>query len=99
MHKKTYIWDHEAKQVVEKAEYVRRFSGMAMGDISEFVTMDGAHISSRSHLRAYQKETGFEQIGNDTVNPLDEHGRVTRVVEELPSATADVVEAMKKHGW
>ena len=99
MAKRTYIWCPETRKLVEKSEYIRRFSGMAMGDISEFVTMDGAHISSRSHLREYQRRTGFEQIGNETVNPLDEQGRVTRQVQELPPATADVVEAMKKHGW
>ena len=99
MVRRTYIWDHEAGKAVEKHEYVRRHAGMAMGDISEFVTMDGAHISSRSHLREYQRRTGFEQIGNETVNPLDEQGRHTRVIQELPPATADVVEAMKKHGW
>ena len=99
MPRKTFIWDPETRKLVEKSEYVPRQRGLAMGDISEFVTMDGAHITSRSHLRDYQRRTGLEQIGNETVNPLDEKGRHTRVIQELPPATADVVEAMKKHGW
>lgn len=85
--------------MVEKSEYVRRFTGMAMGDISEFVTTDGVQITSRSHLRDYQRATGFEQIGNDTVNGLDESGKYRRKVQELPPARHDVIEAMKKHGW
>ena len=99
MSRKTYIWCPEARKLVEKGEYVPPRGGIALRDISEFVTMDGAHISSRSHLREYQRRTGFEQIGNDTVNPLDDRGRVTRKVQEMPPVRNDVIEAMKKHGW
>lgn len=34
-------------------------------DIAEFKTQDGAVISSRSHLRAYEEKNGIKQIGND----------------------------------
>ena len=38
-----------------------------LSDIAEFVTQDGTPITSRSHLRAYERRHGVRQVGNDWV--------------------------------
>ena len=96
MSRKTYIWDPESRKLVEKSEYVRP-QGLAMPDISEFVTTDGVAISSRSELRDYQKRTGLEQIGNDTVNGLDERGQYRTKPKPMPDIEPVIREAWQRH--
>ena len=69
-----------------------------MPDIGAFQTTDGVGISSRKHLRDYERATGLEQIGNDTTCGRNDDGSlVGRIVDEMPSARATVEEAMRRH--
>lgn len=68
-----------------------------MPDISEFVTLDGIAISSRSQLREYQRRTGMEQIGNDTVNGLDERGQHRTKPKPMPDIEPVIRAAWQKH--
>ena len=43
--------------------------GLYMPDISEFRTIDGVTISSRKHLRDYERAHNCRQIGNDIPPP------------------------------
>jgi hypothetical protein len=96
--RKTYVFDHATGKVVPKGARRAASGGFAMPDINEFQTVDGVAIGSRSALRAYQRETGLEQIGNDTVAGRNADGSLRgRLVEELPSARYDVEEAMRRH--
>lgn len=40
-----------------------------MADIAEFRTIDGHTISSRKHLRDYERAYGVKQVGNDVPPP------------------------------
>lgn len=92
----TYVYDKETGKVVPRGAVTQRHLGV-LPDIKDFQTTDGVHIHGRSGLREYQRATGLEQIGTDTVNGLDEHGKVRRIIEEMPSARHDVIEAFKRH--
>ena len=58
-------WSGVKRSVTGNKE--QKVSGhMVMGDIVEFVSpIDGTVISSRSQLRAYEREKGVKQCGND----------------------------------
>ena len=59
-------WSKHNKPV--KADSRARGSRLkgVLGDIEEFVSpLDGTVISSRSQLRAYEREKGVKQCGND----------------------------------
>lgn len=95
--RRTFIWAGPGK-MVEKIEATLRRTQGVMPDIQPFQTVDGAAIGSRSDLRAYEKRTGLEQVGNDLVNGgRAGRDKVTRVVQEMPSARATVEEAMRRH--
>lgn len=94
--RKTYVWDKATRKLVPKG--ARRIPHMGvLPDIKDFQTTDGVNINGRAGLKEYEKRTGMEQIGNDSVNGLDEHGRLRRIIQEMPSARHDVIEAMKRH--
>lgn len=97
MPRTTYIWNKETRKMVEKSEYVRQQRGLAMPDISEFVTTDGVPISSRSELREYQKRTGMEQIGNDSVNGLDDSGQYRTKRKPMPDIKPVIEAAWRRH--
>lgn len=42
---------------------------LIMPDIRSFVTQDKVEITSRSKLRAYERERGVKQVGNDWPGP------------------------------
>lgn len=95
--KTTYVIDPKTKKLVIKKAAKLSHLGV-LPDIKDFQTTDGAHIKGRAGLRAYQRRTGMEQIGNDSVNGLDEKGNHRRIVEEMPPAINDVMDAWRKHG-
>lgn len=57
------------RYVLRNGELVEKNSPAAysniMPDIAEFKTQDGTPITSRSHLREYEKRMGVKQIGTD----------------------------------
>ena len=94
--RKTYVLDPKTRKLVPKKQAKLRHLGV-LPDIQDFQTTDGTHIKGRASLREYQRETGLEQIGNDTVNGLDETGGFQRKVEEMPPVINDVLDAWRKH--
>lgn len=95
--RRTFVYDKEAGKMVRKG--AARLARMGiLPDIKDFQTVDGVHITSRSALREYERRTGLEQCGEDYLHGVKEDGTpIGRVVEELPSARHDVIEAMKRH--
>ena len=95
--RKTYVYDKATGRMVAKG--VSRILHMGvLPDIKGFRTVDGVSIDSRSDLREYEKRTGLEQLGTDTVcGRKDDGGLVGRRIEEMPSARHDVIEAYKRH--
>ncbi len=95
--RKTYVYDKETGRMVAKgAERIPHMG--VLPDIKSFVTTDGVRIDSRSELRAYQQRTGLEQIGTDLVCGKNDDGSLRgRIVQEMPSARHDVIEAFKRH--
>lgn len=95
--RKTFVFDKATGRVVAKGVTRIQHLGV-LPDIAEFQTTDGVAISSRSHLREYERRTGLEQCGDDYLHGTKEDGTMRgRIVEELPSARHDVIEAFKRH--
>ena len=97
--RRTYVWDPESQKMIPKEEaFIRasRSSDRVLPDIKDFVTVDGVHIHGRQGLREYQRRTGLEQTGTDTVNGLDEKGQYRRIVQEMPPIQRDVREAWER---
>ena len=95
--RKTFVFDKATGRMVAKGVTRIRHLGV-LPDIQAFRTTDGVDISSRSHLREYERRTGLEQCGDDYLHGTKEDGTMKgRVVEELPSARADIIEAFKRH--
>ena len=92
----TYVLDPKTRKLVPKKQAKLSHMGV-LPDIKDFQTTDGAHIKGRAGLKEYQRRTGMEQIGNDTVNGLDEQGGFQRKVEEMPPVINDVMDAWRKH--
>jgi len=95
--RKTFVFDKSTGRMVAKGVTRIRHMGV-LPDIAEFQTTDGVAISSRSHLREYEKRTGLVQVGDDLLHGRNDDGSMKgRVVQEMPSARADVIEAFKRH--
>ena len=56
----------------ETAEPLHRPHFNILSDIQPFTTQDGTHITSRSHLRAYEQANGVKQCGNDFASQMRE---------------------------
>ena len=95
--RKRYVYDKETGKVVPKSEMLAKQRGFTLPDISEFVTTDGVQIGSRSDLREYQKRTGMEQIGNDTVNGLDADGSFRTKRKPMPDIRHPIEQAWRRH--
>jgi hypothetical protein len=64
MARKTYVY--RDGELVEKQYAAPLHNGaFLMPDIAEFVTQDGERITSRSHLRDYERRHGVKQSGNE----------------------------------
>lgn len=100
MTKRTYVWDPESQKMVDKrhATFLRanpQFNGV-LPDIKDFQTLDGVHIHGRAGLREYQRATGLEQTGTETINGLDGKGQYRRIVQEMEPISHDIREAFEK---
>ena len=68
MTRETYVF--RDGKVVPKTEALPLATGpYAMSDINPFVTQDKCEITSRSHLRDYERARGVRQVGNDLKPP------------------------------
>lgn len=67
-----YRWDKDLEAVVEIHDHngpeVQQ-NHQFMPDIKAFTTQEGVEITSRSKLRAYERERGIRQCGNDWTGP------------------------------
>lgn len=50
-------------ELVEKPSFHNGYQ--VLPDIKPFVTQEGVEITSRSHLREYERRNGVRQVGND----------------------------------
>jgi hypothetical protein len=66
MARETYV-RRDSRLVLKQEAEALPIRGVAnvMPDIRPFTTQDGTAITSRSHLRAFERRTGTRQIGND----------------------------------
>lgn len=96
--RRTYVYDREAGKMVEKTSLQTFEHFGVLPDIKDFETTDGVHIRGRAGLREYERRTGLEQCGDDYLHGTNDDGTMKgRIVQELPSARIDVIEAMKRH--
>jgi len=86
-----------SKHLAPPLAHDRRPNEGIMPDIGEFQTLDGVHITGREALREYQRRTGLEQIGNDSIAGRHDGGDfVGRAHEELPPAKEAVIEVYNR---
>jgi hypothetical protein len=71
--RRRWIQDPKTGKFIPEEEYVRPGTGqapMVMGDIEPYKNMvDGRMITSRSHHRAFLRQHGLIEVGNEKMEP------------------------------